>query len=242
MKLAAVQLKSVKGNIELNISRHVHAVNLAANENADFIIFPELSVTDYEPSLADQLAMDLYDHRLAPFQLSADQNNICIAIGIPTKDAAGVYISMAIFRPAQERLVYSKKYLHADEYPYFSSGNNFPVIEISNKKIAPAICYELSVPEHTDAAIKAGADIYVASVAKTAAGVDNAARILSLTAEQYQIPVLMCNAIGPADNFINAGCSAAWKRDGSLLAKLGTDTEAILFFDSERETAYSISL
>ena len=38
MKLAAVQLKSVKGNIEFNISRHIHAVNLAAGENADFII------------------------------------------------------------------------------------------------------------------------------------------------------------------------------------------------------------
>ena len=38
---------------------------------------------------------------------------------------------------------------------------------------------------------------------------------------------------GAADDFINAGCSA-WKRDGSLLAELGSDMEAILFIDSER--------
>ncbi len=242
MKFAVAQVQSFKGDIEANVRQHINAITIAAGNSAAFIVFPELSITGYEPTLAGRLAMNQYDTRLHSFQQSSDELNIHIAVGIPTRDELGIHISMVIFQPGKERLVYSKKYLHKDEEPYFSSGTNFPTVNINGKKIALAICYELSVPEHSLAAMNAGAEIYLASVAKTAEGVESASRTLGETAKRYQIPAIMCNAIGPADNFINAGSSAVWNCNGQLIAKLSDNTEAVLLFDSENETASSISL
>ncbi|MFK7978556.1 MAG: hypothetical protein AB8G86_01120 [Saprospiraceae bacterium] len=57
---------------------------------------------------------------------------------------------------------------------------------IRGTKIALAICYEISVPKHIAAATKNGAKIYLASVAKTQEGVQQAAERLSLIAKNYK--------------------------------------------------------
>jgi predicted amidohydrolase len=89
------------------------------------IIFPELSLTGYEPTLAKELAIHQDDKRLDDFQQISDLHGITIGLGAPTKGSKGICISMIFFQPHRERRLYSKKYLHADEYPYFVSGSKF---------------------------------------------------------------------------------------------------------------------
>ena len=52
MKICAAQTRPVKGNIQQNIENHKKLINLAVVNGADIIIFPELSITGYEPELA----------------------------------------------------------------------------------------------------------------------------------------------------------------------------------------------
>lgn len=52
---------------------------------------------------------------------------------------------MIIFQPEEERQVYDKKYLHADEKPFFVNGSHLPEMLGDQKDISLAICYELSV-------------------------------------------------------------------------------------------------
>ena len=59
MKIAVAQTKPVTGDIDSNIKNHITLATVAADNGADIIIFPELSLTGYEPSLAKQLATDL---------------------------------------------------------------------------------------------------------------------------------------------------------------------------------------
>ena len=56
MKIALVQARPVKGDIEANIAAHKRLIGLAVLNGADMIIFPELSITGYEPELANELA------------------------------------------------------------------------------------------------------------------------------------------------------------------------------------------
>ncbi|CAD0299471.1 nitrilase-related carbon-nitrogen hydrolase [Xanthomonas hortorum] len=52
MKLIAAQISSIPGEIGKNISKHLDVIRLAASKDADVLIFPELSLTGYEPGLA----------------------------------------------------------------------------------------------------------------------------------------------------------------------------------------------
>jgi predicted amidohydrolase len=129
MKICIAQTRPVAGDIKTNIDQHKKLIDAAVSYSADIIIFPELSLTGYEPGLAKALATDKEDSRLDDFQQISNENKIIICVGVPTKNNKGICISMIIFQPGRERLVYSKKYLHADEEPFFISGENFPVLK-----------------------------------------------------------------------------------------------------------------
>ena len=126
---------------------------------------------------------------------------------------------MIIFQPHQARQTYTKKYLHPDEEEFFISAQNFTGLIGNEKNSALAICYELSVPEHVENAYKSGAEIYLASVAKSADGVAKAVKNLSNIAKQYSMTVLMANCLGLCDGFECGGKTSIWNNKGVLLSR-----------------------
>jgi predicted amidohydrolase len=233
MKISVAQTNPVKGNIEQNIINHKRLIELAVSQKAGIIIFPELSITGYEPSLAKELATTKDDPRFDEFQAISNAKNIIIGIGAPTKQSNGVCISMILFCPSGERIVYSKKYLHSDEEPFFVPGENFPVLYLGSVKIGLAICYEISVPAHSENAFNNGAAIYIASVAKTATGTEKAFQILTEISKKYGTPVLYSNCLGLNDDFIASGQSAIWNNKGELLQQADNKNESLLIFDTD---------
>src|SRR5690606_30024792 len=115
-----------------------------------------------------------------------------------------------VFRPGQPRLVYSKRYLHPDEEPFFVKREEEFGWKGNFNKIALAICYELSVPEHAEEAYTRGTEIYLASVAKFQKGINEALVRLLEIAKNYSMTVLMANSVGSADGGICTGTSSIW--------------------------------
>lgn len=235
MKICLAQTRPVKGDVQSNIERHKIMIDLAVSDGAEMIIFPELSITGYEPELAKELATTENDDRFDDFQKISDANQITIGIGAPLKQNAGISISMIFFQPQLARTVYSKKYLHADEEAFFVSVQSSIGLIGGEARIAPAICYELMVPEHSAAASENGAKIYLTSVANTAQGVERATASLSAIAEKYAMTALMANCVGRCDNFVSAGSSAVWNDKGLLVGQLNDTSEGILTFDTETQ-------
>ncbi|MER3328546.1 MAG: carbon-nitrogen hydrolase family protein [Candidatus Kapaibacterium sp.] len=227
MKICLTQIASFKGDIQKNIEKHIVYVKEAIENRANLICFPELSITGYEPELAESLATSIDDNRFDIFQKLADSGQITICIGFPLIVENGISISMLIFQPKRNRQTYSKQYLHSDEKPYFVEGKEQIIIEIDGVKIAPAICYESLLPEHFDKANEMGCDIYLASVAKPDKNVQNAYSYFLTLAKDNNISVLMVNSVGPSDNFISAGQSAAWDENGELISSLNSECEGI---------------
>jgi predicted amidohydrolase len=98
MKIAAAQTRSIKGDIQANIENHKKLIDLALSNGADTIIFPELSLTGYEPTLAKELATTQDDGRLNEFQTISNTNYIIIGVGFPLKNNFCLTISMVIFQ------------------------------------------------------------------------------------------------------------------------------------------------
>jgi len=236
MKICLAQIKSEKGLINSNIEKHKKWIEIAICEEADLVIFPELSLTGYEPEIAENLAFDQNDSRLDEFQVISDLNKITIGIGLPSKSEFGILISMAIFQPNNQRLTYSKQKLHSDEKPYFIEGNEQVILTIKDSKIALAICYEALLPEHSEYAKKLEAEYYLASVAKSQNGIEKAFAHFPKIAAKYAMPVLMANCIGFCDNFHSAGQTAVWNENGILIDQLDSHNEGILIYDIASNT------
>lgn len=233
MRIGVAQTRPVKGDIRRNVEGHKGFVDLAVSAGTDALFFPELSVTGYEPELAGELAIDPDDARLDDFQRLADAGRITVGVGAPTRDGPGVRISTLLFGPHEARRTYSKRYLHPDEEPFFVRGGEFAGLLGGTPNVALAICYELSVPEHAHDAVAGGAEVYVASVAKTAGQVEAAIERLSEIARGYSMTVLMANCVGPSGGGECGGRSSVWNRDGSLVGQLDGSGEGLLVFDTE---------
>lgn len=235
MKICIAQTQPIRGNVSANIEAHKKFIELVLTLNAEAIFFPELSLTGYEPELAKKLATNQNDNRLDIFQEISDKKNIVIGLGLPTATASKIRISMIIFEPNKPRQTYSKQQLHSDEFPYFETGDGQLLITMTDKNIAPAICYESLQQTHSENAFKLGADVYLASVAKPADGVKKAFDHYPKIAKQYAMPVLMVNCVGFCDNFLSVGNSSVWTKEGKLVGQLDDKTEGILIFDTETE-------
>src|SRR5689334_10472338 len=99
MRICVAQIRSIKGDIPANIEKHKSFIYLAVRGKADIIIFPELSLTGYEPALAKELATDIHDKRFDAFQQLSDSKKIITCVGTPVNSDKGVRITMLIFQP-----------------------------------------------------------------------------------------------------------------------------------------------
>jgi predicted amidohydrolase len=139
---------------------------------------------------------------------------------------------MIIFQPGKRRERYSKKYIHADEEPFFIGEQNSSIHLGQYHNIALAICYEISNDEHVLAAYESGSGFYFASVAKFVDGIDKAHERLAEIARTYSMTVMLSNCVGTADGAVCGGRSAVWNKQGALLGQLDDINQGLLIFDT----------
>lgn len=233
MRIAIVQPEPIKGDIEKNIEKHLYWIQHAIRHRTDLIVFPELSLTGYEPELAPALATTQDDKRLDCFQEMSNANNISIGVGLPTQQNDNLFISMVIFQPEKARITYSKQYLYPTEVSIFTPGKNPLVLDFDTDIVAPAICYELSIHEHQEFAARNNATVYLASVLNSVNGIDSDLKKLSDIARKYKMITFMANFTGESGGYNCAGRSTVWNERGEIIKSLGASEESMVLFDTQ---------
>ena len=225
------------GNVEVNISRHMLALDAVSTFAADLIIFPELSICGYSLYLAEESALDINDSRLGCFQDYSLNTGSVVVVGAAEKTEAKPFISLFVFWPNGERSCIHKAILHEDELLYFSAPDSGVQFLSLQRKVAIAICYESSVGKHIQMASESGMEIYLASVAKTVAGIEKAHETQKRNARIYGVPVLVSNCCGECEGKPAGGSSIVIDQDGSELYSLSCMEEGFIIFDSESRSA-----
>ena len=123
-KVAVAQITSLKGDVEKNIETHLIAIAKASSLGVSYIVFPELSLTGYEPEIANDLAFTLDDFRLKPLIDAAIKNNISVGVGAPLKSGGLPKIGLIIISQLGCVESYAKMHLHAGEEIYFTAGQS----------------------------------------------------------------------------------------------------------------------
>jgi len=129
--------------------------------------------------------------------------------------------------------VYHKKYIHADEEPFFIGGENENGVIGNKENIALAICYELSVPAHAEVAFNKGAEFYIASAVKSKSMMEKTLDRLAEISRKYSMFVFLSNCVGESGGYDCGGRSSIWNNQGELLAQLNETGEGILLLDTE---------
>lgn len=220
LTIAAAQSISIAGDVPANIARHLFFMGRAADMGVQLLVFPELSLTGYEPSLAAGLAIDPQDAVLAPLRDMARELRLTAVVGMPIRLAcsAEVMIGALVLASDGSLTVYTKQHLHPGEEAAFVAGQGGAALEWANDRIALAVCADFSHASHPRQAAEQGANIYAAGVLISKGGYAPDSALLQGYAAEHSMVVLMSNHGGPTGGWTCAGRSAIWGADGGLIA------------------------
>jgi NAD+ synthase (glutamine-hydrolysing) len=223
LRIAIGQLNFIVGDIDGNIKKMIAAANSARDEQqADIIVFPELSLTGYPPEdllfrtefiAAAEAALALVTRKI---------KDIYCVIGHPFKTPLGIYNSCSLIYNNQILGRYDKQFLPNygvfDEQRYFIPGNKTCVIKIKNIAVGLTICEDLWNPEPILALAKAGAQIVLSPNASPFEVNKDKLRqaVLVARSQAANLPIVYANCIGGQDEIIFDGGSMVVNSDGVI--------------------------
>ncbi|KPW72330.1 Carbon-nitrogen family hydrolase [Pseudomonas cannabina] len=234
--LAAAQFCSIRGELKHNLAGHLTFMQRAADLGADYLLFPELSLTGYEPDLALELALDPRDACLEPIRALAVQLQLVTTLGVPLKGADGsIKIGALTFTTEGDVIAYAKQYLHPGEDAVFSAGREDGYLKLGAHRIGLCVCADFSHPEHVQRIADGDAWLYAASVLISPGGYEHDAKLLAGHARRHSLPVLMANHGGPTGGWASAGRSGLWDEAGCWVGGTEGAGDGLVIATCQRE-------
>lgn len=234
--LAAAQFCSAKGEFEHNLAGHLAFMQRAADVGAEYLLFPELSLTGYEPDLARELALYPNDAGLEPIRALAMQLQLMTTVGVPLKFPDGrIVISALTFTAHGEIIAYAKQYLHPGEDAVFSPGSEDCYLQLDQHRIGLCVCADFSRPAHAQRLSDGGAWLYAASVLISPEGYEHDAALLAEHARRHRLPVLMANHGGPTGGWQSAGRSGLCDEAGCWIGGMDGAGSGLVIATCQRE-------
>jgi len=238
LAIAAAQSASVPGDLSRNVASHLRFGAIAAERGAHLLVFPELSLTGYEPVIARANAIRPDNPGLDPLRRLAEQARMTVVAGAPLlNDQGELHIAAFAIRPDSSVSTYIKEYLGESEKVIFTPGPGGAAMLVENANIALAICADTTHPQHAARAAARGANVYAAGVLVTDDAYARDTALLKRYALEHKMAVLMANYSVATGGWVSAGKSAIWSEDGKLVAA-SRGTEDALVIGSRQNGAW----
>jgi len=148
MKIALIQMSSLKGETKKNLATMTDFVEWAAAEQADLVVFPEMNLTGYfASSKYSPSALTLEDKTVKAAIKLSEKYRLAIVFGLAEKRGEKFYISQLVVKNGEILGIYHKHNVINDEAKIFTPGKDLPVFQIDNIKIGLTICADIDRPE-----------------------------------------------------------------------------------------------
>lgn len=237
LRITLAQLNLTVGDIEGNVERMVSAARQAASEQADLVVFSELSLCGYYPG--DMLDESGFQQRivagLAALQkASAELPDLHWVVGAPTPTQGPgkrLHNSLLVLRGGEVRLRYAKQLLPTynifDERRHFEPGPDVAkVLRIGNAQVGLLVCEDgwndLGADYATnpfDRMRDAAPDLVVSINASPShiAKREQRHQIFGDASRRNGLPILYVNQIGGHDQVVYDGASFAVEPDAGVV-------------------------
>ncbi|AYA68086.1 NAD+ synthase [Acinetobacter sp. WCHA55] len=240
-KIALAQFSPHIGNLEANAQKMLEQANEAKKQNADLIIFPELSSIGY-PAEDLLLRPSLTKRTQQVFEQLKTVKDIVMVFGFVNQTEDGQrYNAAAVMKDGQVLGVYNKQnlpnYSVFDEKRYFTEGHQHLVFEYLGHKFGVLICedvWSLSTVQqlaqlNVETALVLNASPY--EVGKPQHRVET----MSALAKQMNLNLVYANQVGGQDDLIFDGTSFVIAKDGSIVLQAESFKESLYFAEYEAE-------
>ena len=260
LRITLAQLNLTVGDIEGNVARMVAAAQQAAREQADLIVFSELSLCGYYPGdlLEESAFLQRIDAGLAALQqASAALPQLHWVVGAPTP-AQGpgkkLHNSLLVLHGGAVRLQYAKQLLPTynifDERRHFEPGPDVAkVLRIGNAQVGLLICEDGWNDHGADYAtnpferMRDAAPDLVVSINASPSHIGKREQrhmIFAGASRRHGLPILYVNQIGGHDQLVYDGASFAAEPDTGVVfeaARFVEDVRTLQFDNGHFRTA-----
>jgi N-carbamoylputrescine amidase len=227
-----------------NIQRGLAAVDAAAAQGANVVVFAELAFERFHPQqpagvdplrLAEPVPGPLTD----AFADRARRHDLVIVLNLYERDGSRAYDCSPVI-DAGGRLLGRTRMIHITEYAcfheqgYYTPGDTgAPVYDTKAGRIGVAICYDRHYPEYMRALAVAGADLVVVpqagAVGEWPDGLYEAE--MQVAAFQNGYYTALCNRVGEEECLTFSGESFVCAPDGRVIARAAGGEDAVLYAD-----------
>lgn len=162
MRVAIAQIDCALGDVPANVRRATELIAEARAQQAELVVFPELSLSGYSlGQLGDDVAMGADDPAI--LGLADHSKGIDVAVGFVEQGAVHTYNSMAYLQAGEVSHVQRKTYLPTygrfDERKHFSPGQSLSAFDTRLGRMALIICNDAWQPCVPFIAVQDGARI-----------------------------------------------------------------------------------
>ncbi len=256
MKIALAQQNYHIGNFTSNTEKIIAAVDAARRQQADLVVFSELSVCGYPPR--DFLEFDDFINQCyaAIETIKQATEGIAVIVGAPERNpdplgkdlfnAAWFLYDKAVVGITRKTLL--PTYDVFDEYRYFEPAFEWNTIEFKGKKIALTICEDAwnlgDNPLYRicpmDILVKQQPDIMI-NISASPFDYDHdedRKEIAHANVLKYNLPLIYCNAVGSQTEIVFDGGSLVYDNLGNLVEELKYFEEDFSVVDLDKLTVH----
>ncbi len=243
VKICVCQLNTVVGDIRENSAAVLLKAQEAADNGAEIIIFPELTITGYPPE--DLLLKKKFiDDNIKFLKSTAARiKGITAVLGFVERENGVNYNSAAVVSDGKISGIYRKTLLPNygvfDEKRYFGHGNKKYIFKIRGIFFAVSVCEDIWYKNPVLEKAKGRADWIInisASPYHMGKGMERA-RVFSKMAKHYKAGIIYANLCGGQDELVFDGHSLVIDKTGKLVMQAAQFKEDMAYFYAEKNSA-----
>ena len=247
-KVSLAQFSPIIGNVDANVQRMIELTHEAKKQNANIIVFPELSTIGY-PAEDLLLRPSLTQRTGAAFEKLAEVKDIVMVFGFVNQAESGMrYNSAAVMKDGQVLGVYNKQnlpnYSVFDERRYFGEGHQHLVFEYLGHKFGVLICEDVWTLETVQQLAKLNVETVLVLNASPYEVGKPQHRVVTLKelAKQLNLNLIYTNQVGGQDDLIFDGSSFAVNASGEVVLEAPSFKEKLYSVEYNAEQkAYKLS-
>lgn len=249
MKIALCQMEN-KGTIRENLEQSIRAIEEAALQKADLILFPEVQLTEFFPQYPGQ---DVSEYRVGQnsdivknFCNAAKDNQIMVVPNLYLYENGKTYDASLLIRKdgtiaGVQKMVHVAQANQFFEQDYYTpTDDGFHVFDTEYGKIGIVVCFDRHYPESIRTEALMGADLILIPTVNTKEEPSEMFEWeLRVQAFHNSVYIAMGNRVGTEGQMDFSGESVVIDANGDTIVK-ADDRSQILYTDIDLEQAKTI--
>ena len=249
MKIALCQMEN-KGTIRENLEQSIRAIEEAALQKADLILFPEVQLTEFFPQYPGQ---DVSEYRVGQnsdivknFCNAAKDNQIMVVPNLYLYENGKTYDASLLIRKdgtiaGVQKMVHVAQANQFFEQDYYTPADDgFHVFDTEYGKIGIVVCFDRHYPESIRTEALMGADLILIPTVNTKEEPSEMFEWeLRVQAFHNSVYIAMGNRVGTEGQMDFSGESVVIDANGDTIVK-ADDRAQILYTDIDLEQAKTI--